>query len=88
MNWAVELSVAAIKELRQLPRDRQVRVERAIDEMEIDPLAGDVKPLKGPEWKGHYRKRVGSYRIIFTINRNAMTIGISAILIRSEKTYR
>jgi mRNA-degrading endonuclease RelE of RelBE toxin-antitoxin system len=88
MNWAVELSAAAIKELRQLPRDRQVRVERAIDEMEIDPLAGDAKPLKGPEWKGRYRKRVGPYRIIFTIDRNTKTVRISAILIRSEKTYR
>ncbi|MGC9224933.1 MAG: type II toxin-antitoxin system RelE family toxin [Terracidiphilus sp.] len=88
MNWAVELSAAAIKELRQLPRDRQARIERAIDEMEIDPLAGDVKPLKGHEWKGRYRKRVGPYRIIFTIDRITITVRISAVLIRSEKTYR
>jgi len=88
MNWAVKLSASAIKELRQLPRDRQVRVERAIDEMEIDPLAGDVKPLKGPEWKGRYRKRVGPYRMIFTMDRSAMTVAISRILIRSEKTYK
>jgi len=88
MNWAIELSTSAIKELRQLPRDRQVRVERAIDEMEIDPMAGDVKPLKGLEWKGRFRKRAGDYRIIFTMDRAVKSVQISRILLRSEKTYR
>jgi mRNA-degrading endonuclease RelE of RelBE toxin-antitoxin system len=88
MNWHVELATSATKDLKRLPRDRQARVERAIDEMEADPLAGDVKPLKGSEWKGYYRKRVGSYRIIFMINTQTMTVEISAIIIRSEKTYR
>ena len=88
MNWAIELSASAIKALKRLPRDRQAQVERAIDEMEIDPLAGDVKPLKGPEWKDRFRKRVGPYRIIFTLDRKAAIVAISAILIRFEKTYR
>ena len=88
MNWHVELATSAIKDLKRLPRDRQARVERAIDEMENDPMAGDVKPLKGSDWKGYYRKRVGSYRIIFTTDRNAMRVEVSAILVRSEKTYR
>jgi mRNA-degrading endonuclease RelE of RelBE toxin-antitoxin system len=88
MNWAVELSLSAVKELRKLPRDRQTHVERAIDEMEADPLAGDVKPLKGPEWKGRYRKRVGAYRIVFTIDRPEKSVAISHILKRAEKTYR
>jgi len=47
-----------------------------------------VKALQGPEWKGRFRKRVGPYRIIFTVNRKTRTVAISAILIRSEKTYR
>lgn len=88
MNWAVELSASAIKELAKLPRDRQASIERAIDDMETDPMAGDVKPLKGREWKGRFRRRVGSYRIIFAIDRKTMTVSISAILVRSEKTYR
>jgi mRNA-degrading endonuclease RelE of RelBE toxin-antitoxin system len=88
MNWAVELSASAVKALKRLPRDRQAQIERAIDEMEVDPLAGDVKPLKSPKWKDRFRKRVGPYRIIFTLDRKAATVAISAILIRSEKTYR
>jgi mRNA-degrading endonuclease RelE of RelBE toxin-antitoxin system len=88
MSWAIELSASAIKELTKLPRDRQGQIGRAIDGMEADPMAGDVIPLKGPEWKDRFRKRVGSYRIIFTLDRKAMTVAISAILIRSQKTYR
>lgn len=88
MNWSVELSASAIKELKKLPRDRRERIGRALDEMESDPMAGDVIPLKGNEWKDRYRKRVGSYRIIFALDRQARTVSISAILIRSEKTYR
>jgi mRNA-degrading endonuclease RelE of RelBE toxin-antitoxin system len=51
-------------------------------------MAGDVKPLKGPEWKDRFRKHVGAYRIIFTVDHKAATVAISAILIRSEKTCR
>lgn len=88
MSWAVELSAAAEKELKRLPRDRRARIVRAIDDMEQNPFIGDVKALQGPQWKGRYRKRVGSYRIIFTADQIRRTVAISAILIRSEKTYR
>jgi mRNA-degrading endonuclease RelE of RelBE toxin-antitoxin system len=88
MNWTIELSASAIKDLKKLPRDRQLQISRAIDEMEIDPMAGNVIPLKGTEWKGRFRKRVGPYRVIFMLDRTARTVSISAILIRSEKTYR
>jgi mRNA-degrading endonuclease RelE of RelBE toxin-antitoxin system len=88
MNWDIELSASAIKELKKLPRDRQTQIARVLVEMEADPLAGDVLPLKGSEWKDRFRRRVGSYRIIFTLNHKAMIVAISAILLRSEKTYR
>lgn len=88
MTWAVELSAAAEKDLKRLPRDRQARIEHVIDEMEENPFAGDVKPLKGPDWKGRYRKRVGPYRIIFTVDHKTKAAAISAILVRSGKTYR
>ncbi len=88
MTWAVELSATAEKDLKRLPRDRQARIERAIDELEENPFAGDVKALQGSDWKGRYRKRVGPYRIVFMIDRKASAVAVSAILIRSQKTYR
>jgi len=88
MNWSIELAASAIKELKKLPRDRRVQIAHAIDEMEADPLAEDVIHLKGPEWRGRYRKRVGTYQIIFAIERETATISISAILLRSEITCK
>ena len=88
MAWDVRLSREALKDYKNLPRDAQQRVERALDGMSADPFVGDVKALKGNEWKGLYRKRVGPYRIIFTADPKEEAVGVTAILRRSEKTYR
>ena len=88
MTWDVEVSSGAVKDLRRMPPDRRSRIARAIDGMEADPLAGDVKPLKGRRWEGRFRKRVGDYRIIFSLDRAVHRVAISAILLRSETTYR
>lgn len=42
------------------------RILEAIKDMERDPFSGDVKPLKGI--RGVFRRRVGDYRIAFTVN--------------------
>lgn len=88
MSWSVDLSHSAEKDLKRFSRDIRERMLRAIDELQADPFRGDVKPLKGAAWKGRYRKRVGAYRIIFTPDYHAQRVLVSAVLIRSEKTYR
>ena len=88
MAWTVRLASEADKQLKKLPRDRRELIHKHLLEMAEDPLRGDVKPLKGPQWKGRYRKRVGSYRIIFVTSQEGGTVDVSAILPRSEKTYR
>ncbi len=56
--------------------------------MADEPFRGDVLPLKGKEWKGRYRKRIGRYRIIFSLDHEHYFVDILAILLRNEKTYR
>ena len=85
--WTVRLARDAAKQLESLPTDRQHRVRKALREMAAQPLRGDVVALKGKQWKGRYRKRVGQYRIIFALDHSRNEIEVSAILIRSEKTY-
>ena len=70
------------------PRNYQDLILERLEEMAEDPFRGDVKPLKGVEWQGHYRKRVGRWRIIFVPDASEHRVEISAILLRSEKTYR
>ena len=46
MSWVCSLSHQAAKDLRALPRERQVQVAEAIDEMGRNPTLGDVRPIK------------------------------------------
>jgi mRNA-degrading endonuclease RelE of RelBE toxin-antitoxin system len=87
MSWVSELSHRAERQLARLPRDVQERIAQAIDELEVDPFRGDVLPLKGREWRGRYRKRVGRYRIIFVPRIDSHIVEVSAILLRDERTY-
>lgn len=56
--------------------------------MEDDPFQGDVKPVQGPEWEGVFRKRIGDYRLLFTVDHGTRSLQIVRILRRSEKTYQ
>lgn len=86
--WTIRLSPEAAKQLAALPRDQQVMIGRVLDRMAQDPFQGDVQPLKGRKWKGRYRKVVGRYRLIFIPFHRDHLAEVSAILPRSEKTYR
>jgi mRNA-degrading endonuclease RelE of RelBE toxin-antitoxin system len=88
MKWSVRLARDAARQLEKVPRDYQTLLRKKLREMAEDPFRGDVVPLKGKEWKGYYRKRVGRYRIIFVPRQNERVIDIAAILARDEKTYR
>lgn len=88
MNWVCRISRNAADQLSHLPKDRQRQLSQAIDEMKEDPLRGDVRPIKSGKYRGSLRKRVGNYRIIFSVNHSANLIEIATVLIKSEKTYR
>ena len=88
MTWLVRLSADAKKQVDRLPTDRQDQLLRALREMTQDPFRGDVKPLKGRDWKGWYRRRIGRYRVIFLPQHQDHIIAVSAIVPKSEKTYR
>jgi mRNA-degrading endonuclease RelE of RelBE toxin-antitoxin system len=87
MTWACELTKAAQKDLEDLPRKVQERVARTLDQMAANPFQGDVKALQGKEWKGIFRRRIGSYRILFLTDEKKRAVSVVRILIRSEKTY-
>jgi len=88
MAWTMRLSSEAAGQLYKLPQDQQEMIARAIDRMEVDSFQGDVQPLHGKKWRGRYRKRVGRYRLIFVPFPQERRVEISAILVRSEHTYR
>ena len=56
----IKWSKRAVKSLKNLARNQQVRVIHAVENLPAD----DVKPLHG-KLKGLYRLRVGELRVIF-----------------------
>jgi mRNA-degrading endonuclease RelE of RelBE toxin-antitoxin system len=88
MNWACELTDDAKRDLHDLPNAVQKRVARMLDQMRGDPLQGDVKALRGDEWKGVFRRRLGDYRVLFIPDQGQRIVRVLRIVIRSGKTYR
>jgi mRNA-degrading endonuclease RelE of RelBE toxin-antitoxin system len=88
MNWTCRFSKEAAKQLRKLPQNHQHQLSQALQKMKKDPFAGDVRPIRSGKFRGALRKRVGRYRIIFSLDYEGQLIDIAAILIRSEQTYR
>ena len=71
MNYRVELSKKADKDLRKLPVQAQARIAKGLRLLRND-LQGDTKRLTNfvPE----YRLRVGDYRILFEIVDNTVVV--------------
>ena len=67
-------------------KDDRERINAVLIAMRTDPLAGDVIPLRG-QYAGSFRRRVGSWRIIFALNPSIQLIEIQAILRRTSTTY-
>lgn len=88
MSFTCKLSRDAAKQLKKLPRKRQEGVARAINVLSEDPASGDVRPIKAGRFKGALRKRVGRYRIIFSLDPSSRSVEVAAILVRHDKTYR
>jgi hypothetical protein len=49
-----------------MPARYRERIIRALDEMKTDLLGGDLTARRG-EYRGLYRRRVGSWRNIFAL---------------------
>jgi mRNA interferase RelE/StbE len=84
MSWHLELTGPAQKEFRRLPAKDQQRVKQALLAMQDDPFRGDMKRLKGT---GAWRRRVGSYRIIYDLHFEARLVVVAGILRRTSTTY-
>ena len=63
-----------------------VEIDRALDELALDPAQGDVLPLRNHPTA--FRKRVGNYRIFFDLQRDQRLILVHDIVRRTSKTYR
>ncbi len=84
MSWGVVFSRSAEKDLRRLSPEMRQRMGQAIRALENDPFGAATKPLRGRE---QWRLRVGDYRVLYTLDRDAKRLTIIAAGHRRE-VYR
>lgn len=89
MKYHVEITRKALKQLKKIQRQQQVKIFAAMAKLKDSETWGDVKPLKNYEYD--YRLRVGNYRILFNAT-NDETIEINEISVeeirkRDDRTY-
>ena len=84
--WTVDVAKSAQKQLDKLPSRDFVRMDAAIASMRLDPFAADVVRLSNATTA--YRRRVGSYRILFDAFPDRRHVDIVAVVRRTTTTYR
>ena len=71
MVYRLALSEAAREQLKALPKTTRRRIGLSITRLQTD-LAGDVKKLTARDEE--YRLRVGSYRVLFRLDRGEIEV--------------
>lgn len=67
--YEIIIQKKAKKFIDGLPKNDRIRIVAAIEQL---PNGSDIKPLKGHE--GLFRLRVGSYRIIYTVDNGELVV--------------
>ena len=83
--YQLEFLPSAKKELKKLDSLHQKQIKSKILLLKEDPdfLKNNIKPLQG-DYKGLFRLRVGSYRVVFQVKEEEIIILIIRIGHRKE----
>ena len=84
MSWRIDIARDARKELAGLHPHMQVRISKAILELEKNPFPSGCKKLKN---RDGFRIRVGNYRVLYLADAKLKQIVIGSIGHRRE-VYR
>jgi len=85
MRWEVLVDDAARKYLKRIPKKDTERIDRVLREFCSDPYTGDIEKMKGEE--NVWRRRIGSYRILYEIIPEKRLVYIVEIKRRTSSTY-
>jgi len=83
--FEVRVAKSAEKALASARRKDRALLLAALAAMQADPWSGDIARLKGQPTA--WRRRVGSWRILFDVYADRRLVLIAAILRRTSTTY-
>jgi len=86
MPYTIKLLKRAERDLSQFPKKDLDRISEKITALADQPRPPQAKPLKG-ELKGHFRIRIGNYRVVYQVDTKASMIAVVRIGHRRE-VYR
>jgi mRNA interferase RelE/StbE len=86
MPYAIKLLKRAERDLSQLPKKDLNRVSEEIAALADNPRPPRAKQLQG-DLKGHFRIRVGNYRVVYQVDNKASLVAVVRIGHRRE-VYR
>ncbi|TRZ78661.1 hypothetical protein D4R87_00130 [bacterium] len=86
MNWDVEIAKRTQKQIKKFPKKDLHNIFSVVEDLKNDPYVGDIQKILGEE--NTWRKRVGSYRIIFKIVVKEKIIFVFDIRRRTTTTYK
>jgi mRNA-degrading endonuclease RelE of RelBE toxin-antitoxin system len=84
--WRVLVARHAQKSVARAPKQERERLRVALEQMEGNPLAGDIKRLKNE--RTAFRRRVGDWRIFFDVHPEQHLVEVVEIQRRTTTTYR
>lgn len=74
MSYEVLIKPAAQRQLKKLPRAVQADLIALIEQLAQDPRPLGCKKLKGRQ--SQYRMRLGDYRVIYSIEEEALVVRV------------
>jgi len=86
MNWRVKITKKASKEMKRISKKDAKRLLFILEKFIKDPYQGNIKKIKGED--NVWRRRVGSYRILYETIPNKKHIYIFQIQKRNTNTYK
>jgi len=85
MKWNVKIAKRVLKEIKKFPKKDVNYILFALEEIVKNPYYGDIEKMKGEE--NVWRRRVGSYRIIYEIFSVKKFVWVFDIRRRTTNTY-
>ncbi|MEO7422774.1 MAG: type II toxin-antitoxin system RelE/ParE family toxin [Ornithinibacter sp.] len=86
MTYQVQISPAALRQLRKLDSPAKRRIQAAIELLSNEPRPSGAKKLVGGEEA--WRVRTGDYRIVYEIHDNVLLVLVLAVGHRPDTYHR
>lgn len=84
MAWTLEFDARARKQLRKLQKQVGDRILDSLEDVAATDNPRDRGKALAGEWAGHWRYRIGDYRVIARIEDGRMVIVVIAVGHRRE----